>query len=136
MRIFYSRRTIERSELARLTQIDYAREIAFVAVAPGPDGREQTLGVARAVIDPDNQDAEFGVIVRSELKGGGLGELLMRKLIRTLDAHGTRRLVGTVLVENARMLQLAQDLGFTVHRVVPGSDTRDIELPLAAARAD
>ena len=134
MRIFYSRRTIERSELARLTQIDYAREIAFVAVAPGHDGREQTLGVARAVIDPDNQDAEFGVIVRSELKGAGLGELLMRKLIRTLDDHGTRRLVGTVLVENARMLQLAQDLGFTVHPVTPGADTRDIELPLAAAR--
>ena len=83
MRVFYSRRSIERSELARLTQIDYEREMAFVAVAPGPDGAEQTLGVARAVADPDNIDAEFGIIVRSDLKGTGLGSVLMHKLIRT-----------------------------------------------------
>jgi acetyltransferase len=54
MRVFYSRRTMERSELARLTQIDYTREMAFIAVAPGPDGATQTLGVARAMTDPDN----------------------------------------------------------------------------------
>lgn len=112
MRIFYSRRGIERSELARLTQIDYEREMAIVAVAPGPQGVEQTLGAVRAVADPDNIDAEFGVIVRSDLKGTGLGLLLMQKLIRTLRERGTQRLVGTVLSENQRMLALARELGF------------------------
>ncbi len=116
MRVFYSRRSIERSELARLTQIDYEREMAIVAVAPGPEGVEQTLGVARAVADPDNIDAEFGIVVRSELKGSGLGDLLMHKLIRTMREHGTRRLVATVLVENKRMLALANDIGFEVDR--------------------
>jgi acetyltransferase len=108
MRVFYSRRSIERSELARLTQIDYAREMAFVAVAPGEGGVEETLGVARAICDPDNDAAEFGVIVRSDIKGGGLGERLMRKLIQHLQRRGTRRLVGSVLHENPRMLQLAR----------------------------
>ncbi|MEZ5563241.1 MAG: bifunctional acetate--CoA ligase family protein/GNAT family N-acetyltransferase [Gammaproteobacteria bacterium] len=111
-RVFYSKRTIERSELARLTQIDYAREMAFIAVAAGPDGREQTLGVVRATADPDNCEAEFGIIVRSELKGEGLGELLMGKLIRTLRQQGTRVLVASVLPENTRMLELARSLGF------------------------
>jgi acetyltransferase len=112
MRVFYTRRSIERSELARLVQIDYAREMAFVAQAPGPDGQMQTLGVARAMVDPDNVDAEFGVIVRSELKGSGLGHLLMQKLIAYLRSQGTQRLVATVLDYNERMLKLARELGF------------------------
>ena len=112
MRIFHSRRSIEHSELARMTQIDYERETAIVAVAPGPDGNEETLGVARALTDPDNIDAEFGIIVRSDVKGTGLGHLLMSKLVRTLRDQGTHRLVGTVLKANARMLALAQELGF------------------------
>ena len=112
MRVFYSKRSMERSELARLVQIDYAREMAFVAIATGPDGQPQTLGVVRAMTDPDNVEAEFGVIVRSELKGSGLGLLLMNKLIAYLRSQGTQRLVATVLDYNERMLHLAKELGF------------------------
>ena len=112
MRVFYSKRTMERSELARLVQIDYAREMAFIAVAADAQGNPQTLGVARALSDPDNEDAEFGVIVRSELKGGGLGLLLMRKLVAYQRSHGTVRLVANVLDHNDRMLHLAHELGF------------------------
>ena len=130
MRVFYSRRSIERSELARLTQIDYAREMAFVAVAPDADGREQTLGVVRALADPDNIAAEFGIIVRSDIKGGGLGELLMRKMIDYLRDHGTQRLVATVLHENLRMRELAHDLGFIEDTSQRESDTRSIYLLL------
>jgi acetyltransferase len=130
MRIFYSRRSIERSELARLTQIDYAREMAFVATAAGEDGEEETLGVVRATCDPDNIDAEFGIVVRSDLKGSGLGERLMRKLIDYLRAKGTRRLVATVLRENTRMLDLARLLGFTIEREQPDPDVVAIGLPL------
>ena len=112
MRVFYSKRAMERSELARLVQIDYAREMAFVALASGPDGQPQTLGVVRAMADPDNVEAEFGVILRSELKGSGLGRLLMEKLIAYLRTQGTQRLVATVLGYNDRMLKLAKELGF------------------------
>ena len=112
LRVFYSRRSIEHSELARLTQIDYAREMAFIATRHTADGGEETLGTVRATVDPDNHTAEFGVIVRSDLKGSRLGHRLMEKMIGHLRAHGTRLLVGTVLRENRAMLELARSLGF------------------------
>ena len=110
LRIFYSRRTIEHSELARLTQIDYEREMAFIAL----DAAGETLGVVRGVTDPDNVASEFGIVVRSDLKGGGLGQRLLCKLADYLRARGTRWLVADVLSENARMLSLARELGFEV----------------------
>ncbi len=131
MRVFYSRRSMERSELARLVQIDYAREMVFIAVARAADGKAQTLGVVRAMTDPDNMSAEFGVIVRSDLKGAGLGRLLMHKLIAYLRTQGTARLVATVLDQNDRMLKLARSLGFEeVPCANSGGDTRDIVLAL------
>jgi len=130
MRVFYSRRSIEPSELARLTQIDYEREIAFIAETTGPDGSTQTLAVARAVSDPDNISAEFGIVVRSDIKGQGLGRLMMDKLIRTLRAQGTQRLVATVLQDNKRMLALQRDLGFVEVRDQSGDGTRAIALDL------
>jgi len=133
MRVFYSRRSIEPGELARLTQIDYEREIAFIAVETGPDHQEHTLGTVRAVVDPDNITAEFGIIVQSDLKGSGLGRLLMDKLIRTLRAQGTQRLVATVLSENARMLALQRDLGFVDSNNDRSGGTRDIQFDLQSA---
>ncbi len=133
MRVFYSRRNIEHSELARLMQIDYEREMAFLAVAhdsSDPSGPEQTLGVVRAVADPDNVDAEFGIIIRTDLKGQGLGQLMMEKMIRYLRAHGTQRLVGTIIAENRRMLALAQRLGFVETRVKEDDALWDVHLNL------
>jgi len=131
MRIFYSRRAIERSELARLTQIDYEREMAFIATSALPGGGEETLGVARAICDPDNFEAEFGIVVRSDLKGGGLGERLMRKLIAHLRQRGTQRLVATVLSENERMLELARELGFEFEKGPGEAGTRAIHMALS-----
>jgi GNAT superfamily N-acetyltransferase len=68
--------------------------------------------------------------VRSELKGTGLGRLLMDKLITYLRANGTQQLVATVLRENARMLELATELGFRDAAVQPEFATRDIVLDL------
>jgi len=133
MRFFYSRRQIGHTEMARLTQIDYEREMAFIATASGPDGLEETLGVARAVADPNNEEAEFAITVRSDLKGGGLGELLMRKLIRHFQSRGTQRMVGEVLKENERMLELAQHLGFEVDPTHQEPDPTRVGLALPGA---
>jgi acetyltransferase len=133
MRLFYSRRTMERSELARLVQIDYTREMAFVATVPGPDGQEQTLGVARALADPDNIGAEFGIIVRPDMKGTGLGRMLMDKLIRYQRAVGTQRLSAIVLTENDRMRQLGQSLGFTEQTTPYITKTQELTLQLNPA---
>ncbi len=133
MRVFYSRRSIEHTELARLVQIDYEREMVFIAVACEPDdasGTEQTLGVVRAVADPDNRDAEFGIIIRSDLKGQGLGSLMMNKLIRYQRARGTQRLVGTVIAENRGMRALAKRLGFVEGKAIEDDALRNIYLDL------
>lgn len=66
-----------RTELARLVQIDYAREMAFMVEVSGPDGKPPTLGVVRASSDSDDVEAEFGVIACPTFKGQGLGCLLM-----------------------------------------------------------
>jgi acetyltransferase len=130
MRVFYSRRSIERTELARLTQIDYAREMAFLAVAQDDaTGAEQTLGVVRAIADPDNVAAEFGIVIRSDLKGGGLGRILLNKMVRYARDNGTQRLIGTVISENKPMLELAREIGF-VQSASEAGQTCDIALEL------
>ncbi len=130
MRIFYSRRSIEHSELARLTQIDYAREMAFVAEAADAEGKPETLGTVRLIADPDNIEAEFGIILRSDLKGMGLGRVLMDRLIRYARERGTQRLVASVLRENARMLELAKATGFEIEAGAPGRETHKLHLVL------
>ena len=114
LRYFQHRGPLPDSELARLTQIDYEREMAFVAVAQGADGRDETLGVVRAVADPDNIEAEFAILLRSDLHRRGLGRLLLDKMIRYCTAQGTRRLTGLALRENRPMAALARSLGFAV----------------------
>ena len=120
-------------EMARFTQIDYDREMAFIATAPGPDGVPETLGVVGTVTDPDNVSAEFSILVRSDLKGEGLGSLLMRKMIRYCRERGTTEMVGQVLADNADMLRLARHLGFT-SRHAPDYDTIDVRLILNEGR--
>jgi acetyltransferase len=128
LRFFSVRRELPQSELARLAQIDYAREMAFIAVRRLPDGSSETLGVVRAVIDPDNVDAEFAVIVRSDLKARGLGRVLMLKMIAFLSGRGTERMVGYVLRENEPMRKLARSLRF--EPVAAPTDTDAVFLAL------
>ena len=134
MRLFYTRRTIERSELARLTQIDYEREMAFIVTVPmegeGAPG-EETLGVVRAFVDPDNVEAEYGILIRSDTKGAGLGRRLMTKLIDFLRGRGTQRLMAIVLAENTAMLELAVKLGFQVGEVENDPAVRRVVLTLS-----
>ena len=130
LRFFSVRRTLPRSELARLTQIDYAREMAFIAVQSPPEGPPQTLGVVRVFIDPDNVDAEFAIIVRSDMKGRGLGHLLLRKMIDFLIGRGTQRMVGAVLHENHGMRELARSNGFVVDAAGSDADALRIVLTL------
>ena len=113
-RMFVRVRELQPSQLARFTQIDYDREMAFIATRPGPDGVDETLGVARVVADPDNIEAEFAVTVRSDLKGHGLGRILMEKIIAYGRARGTRAIVGEALPQNTRVIKLVRKLGFEV----------------------
>lgn len=101
-------------QMARLAQIDYAREMAFIAVLNNSQQQEEILGVVRVQIDPDNTQAEFAMAVRSELKGIGLGGRLLQKMIDYCRAQGTQQMVGCTMLENAGMANLARKLGFSV----------------------
>ncbi len=126
LRFFHAMRSWTHHQLARFTQIDYDREMAFVAVTPGE--LVETLGVARAISNPDNTRAEFAVVVRTDQKGRGLGYRLMHKLIEYQKAKGTIELVGDVLSSNAPMLKMARKLGFSVN---PGDETGVLGLSLS-----
>lgn len=114
LRFFSAVGSFDHSQLARMTQIDYDREMALIATETKPDGSIRTLGVARAVADPDNETAEFAVAVRSDQKGKGLGRLLMERLIAYVRSRGTHWIVGEALRENTGMIALAKAVGFTV----------------------
>ncbi|MBZ6068398.1 bifunctional acetate--CoA ligase family protein/GNAT family N-acetyltransferase [Aeromonas schubertii] len=101
-------------ELARMTQIDYEREMAFVAVGQEPPYQEQILAVVRAVSTPDRQDAEFAVLVRSDLKGQGLGRVMMEKMVRYARDKGIGQLSGITMPSNRGMVTLARKVGFKV----------------------
>ena len=113
-------RGLDRRELARFTQIDFDREMAFIATRLNESGQMETLGMVRSVTDPDNYQAELAIIVRSDLKGKGLGRILLDKMIRYCRSRGTEVLMGEVLRANTRMVTLAKTLGFEIRPMRDG----------------
>ena len=111
MRFFTAYPNLSHRLMARMTQIDYAREMAFVAI---DEASGLLLGVARLVADPDYTRAEYAVVVASDLKGRGLGWRLMQHLIDYARQEGLAELTGDVLAENKTMLQMCKELGFKV----------------------
>ncbi|MBL6945396.1 MAG: GNAT family N-acetyltransferase [Rhodospirillales bacterium] len=117
-RFFGTVRELPHSEMARLTQINYEREMAFIASAPKEGGGYETLGVVRTNTDPNNERAEFAIVVRSDLHELGLGSKLLDKMIDYCKERKTNWMVGQVLEDNRLMLQLAESKGFSRKRVM------------------
>ena len=119
MRFFVPMREFTHQFAAKLTQIDYDREVALVAEPPE---RNEVWAVARFFADPDNARAEYAVAVRSDLKGRGLGYALMTRLIEVAKSRGVGELFGDILDENEPMLRMCRELGFDIrsHPVEPG----------------
>jgi len=114
-RFFQYRKHFSREDVAQMVQIDYDREMVFIANAPKEDGEgEETLGTVRTWTDADNLRCEFAVMVHDKMKGEGLGVALMQKMIDYCRARGTVEMVGDVLADNRPMLQLAEHLGFEI----------------------
>ena len=112
-RFFSAGLNFTQDAVARFTQIDYAREMAFVAIE---ETSGKLLGVVRLIADPDYTRGEYAILVRSGLKGFGLGWRLMQHLIAYAKAEGLKELYGAVLAENATMLRMCTELGFMVER--------------------
>src|SRR5690554_4512864 len=114
MRFFSHMAALSHEAAARLTQIDYNREMALVGL--DPDNPEEIWGWVTVAGDPDNRTAEYAVAIRSYLKGRGLGYLLMTRILDYAERRGIHEVWGDVLTDNRRMLTMAADLGFTTER--------------------
>ena len=125
LRFFARVAELSAAEIDKLTHLDYRHEMAFVAL---DEDKGQMLGFVRLKDELDEQTAEFAILVRSRLKGHGLGWLLMRRVIDYAKEKGLRRVYGDVLVENTAMLQMCAELGFRAQDM--GSDTRRVVLDL------
>jgi acetyltransferase len=126
-RFFSAMRALSREQTARMTQVDYDREMAFVAIRPTTN---ETVGVSRLVIDLDRRSGEFAVIVQPDMKGKGLASHLMRRLINWARASGLSEIVGQILADNAPMLAFVRRLGFVLHRMPEEPDLMEARLSL------
>ena len=111
LRLFAPVRNFGHAFIARFTQFDYAKAMAFIAL-DGASG--EMLGVARLHDEADGLAGEYAILVRSDLKGHGLGWQLMQLIIAYARAKGLRAIDGQVLRENTTMLDMCRQLGFEV----------------------
>jgi len=123
-------RDFDHKDIARFTQIDYDREMAFIATAPDDKGEPETLGVMRTNTKPDNSSAEFAIIVRSDQKGEKLGSMLFHKGIRYTKDRGTSILEGQTMSENKAMQGLSKKFGFVVTPDPHDEDLVDMTLDM------
>lgn len=111
LRFFSAMKEVPHELAARLTHIDYGREMALVAQRTDTD---EVLGVARYAAEPESREAEFAVLVRSDWKGHGVGSVLMQQLVEIARRRGVGVLSGLVLRANTKMLEFCRSLGFTI----------------------
>jgi acetyltransferase len=126
-RFFSAIRELSAEQMARLTQVDYDREMAFVAVR---EATGETVGVSRLVIEADGRSGEFAVIVQADMKGKGLASRLMQRLIDWGRSRGLSEIVGQVLADNAPMLAFVRHLGFSVRRMPEEPEVMEVRLAL------
>ncbi len=104
--------------MERFTRIDYDREMAFIASAVIAGGEHETLGVVRTIADDIGDEAEFAIVIRSDLKHHGIGHALTEKAVRFCRQRGYRRLSGQVLPDNRVMIGFAKHEGFQIRRLM------------------
>src|SRR5277367_1500776 len=129
-RFFASMGVITTALVSRMTQIDYARTMAFLALDPATD---EIMGVVRLHSDGAYEVGEFAILVRSDLKGHGLGWALMQRCIDFAHVEGLQRIDGYVLRENSEMLKMCRELGFVASFEAGAADVVNVSLNLDAA---
>jgi acetyltransferase len=117
LRFFVTMKVLTHVRAARFTQIDYDREMALVLTEPGIPGKTDIWGIVRIIADPDNDRAEYALIVHHAMTGLGLGIFLMRRIIDYAQNRGIGELEGEVLADNQSMLKLCAILGFVTSRI-------------------
>jgi acetyltransferase len=114
--------------IARLTQLDYARAMAFIAL---DEASGAMLGVVRLHVNANFDSGEYAILVRSDLKGHGLGWRLMQLIIDYARAEGLKIIEGQVLSSNATMLAMCRELGFRISFDPQDPDSCTVKLPVS-----
>jgi RimJ/RimL family protein N-acetyltransferase len=127
LRFFAPMREVSPSVLDKLIHYDPARAMAFIAIE---EASGRMLGVVRLHDDADGKNGEFAILVRSRLKGHGLGWLMMKHMIARAKDKGLKTVHGQVLAENATMLAMRVELGFYVRDDILERGIKRVTLPL------
>ena len=130
LRFFHTVKDFSHQFVARLTQLDYARAMAFVAIDPAT---QDVVGAVRLHSDSHYEKAEYAILLRTDLKGRGLGWALMQLLIDYARAEGLKSLFGEVLHENTSMLAMCRDIGFKISADPDEPRVSIVSFDLAAA---
>ena len=119
---------------ARLTQLDYDREMALAVTDLEPPGRAEIFAVVRLSADPDNDRAEFAIVVRDDLTRRGIGRRLMDRIIGYARERGLKAIFGMILTENRAMIELCRRLGFRIEAQPDQADLvrATLDLPQSA----
>lgn len=133
LRFFVPMKTLSHMAAARFTQIDYDREMALILTRHGVPGKTEIYGVVRLIADPDNERAEYAIIVNHDMTGQGLGIYLMRRIIDYARARGIGEIYGDVLRENETMLKVCRIFGFTQSDIPDEPSEVRVTLDLSAA---
>jgi RimJ/RimL family protein N-acetyltransferase len=127
LRFFDSIKEFSPQFIARLIELDYARAMAFAAI---DETSKETLGVVRLHADASHQSGEYAILLRSDLKGRGLGWSLMQQIIEYARSEGLKRIYGQILQENTVMLKMCRELGFEIRTDPEDRGLRDVTLAL------
>jgi acetyltransferase len=126
LRFFAPMKEFTHEFIARLTQLDYARAMAFIAF----DEKHEMVGVVRLHSDSIYESGEYAILLRSDLKGRGLGWALMQLIIDYAKSEGLKTISGDVLKENVVMLEMCRQLGFEIKPDQTEPDICDVRLKL------
>ena len=127
LRFFDSIKEFSHQFIASLTELDFARAMAFVAI---DEASSETLGVVRLHLDAAREAGEYAILLRSDLKGRGLGWALMQLIIEYAKSEGLSRINGQILRENSVMLNMCRELGFEIKTDAEDRGLCDVTLPL------
>ena len=130
LRFFDAIKEISPELMSKLIELDYSSAMAFVAI---DESNDHTLGVVRFHVDAACETAEFAIVVRSDLKGRGLGWEMMQLIIEYARSEGLKRLHGQILQENTVMLKMCSELGFETETDAKDPGLRDVTLALDRA---
>jgi acetyltransferase len=127
LRFFDSIKEFSHQFIASLIELDYERAMAFVAI---DEASSDMLGVVRLHLDPARETGEYAILLRSDLKGRGLGWALMQLIIEYAKSEGLSRIRGQVLQENSVMLKMCRELGFEIKTDPEDRGVYDVTLVL------